>query len=109
MESEACHMSDSTMHDAGPKGVSRRRFITGTGSILGAVALAGHSTPALAGVGSAVAPIDSGAHVPALVIGTGYGGSVAALRLAQSGVDVHMIEMGMAGRPAGRTGRTARG
>ncbi|WP_392876316.1 GMC oxidoreductase [Streptomyces sp. LN499] len=98
-------MSDSTMHDAGPKGVSRRRFITGTGSILGAVALAGHSTPAQAGVGSAAVPIDSGAHVPALVIGTGYGGSVAALRLAQSGVDVHMIEMGMAWDTAGPDGK----
>ncbi|MFI5632605.1 GMC oxidoreductase [Streptomyces sp. NPDC051664] len=98
-------MSDSTMHDIGPKGVSRRRFITGTGSILGAVALAGHSTPAQAGVGSAAAPIDSGAHVPALVIGTGYGGSVAALRLAQSGVDVHMIEMGMAWDTAGPDGK----
>lgn len=98
-------MSDSTMHDAGPKGVSRRRFITGTGSILGAVALAGHSTPAQAGAGSVAAPIDSGAHVPALVIGTGYGGSVAALRLAQSGVDVHMIEMGMAWDTAGPDGK----
>ncbi|MGW5275904.1 GMC oxidoreductase [Streptomyces sp. NPDC004044] len=98
-------MSDSTMHDAGPKGVSRRRFITGTSSILGAVALAGHSTPAQAEVGSAAAPIDSGAHVPALVIGTGYGGSVAALRLAQSGVDVHMIEMGMAWDTPGPDGK----
>ncbi|MFD4231113.1 GMC oxidoreductase [Streptomyces sp. NPDC058545] len=98
-------MSDSTMHDAGPKGVSRRRFITGTGSILGAVTLAGHSSPAQAAVGSAAAPIDSGAHVPALVIGTGYGGSVAALRLAQSGVDVHMIEMGMAWDTAGPDGK----
>ncbi|MDX3768563.1 MULTISPECIES: GMC oxidoreductase [unclassified Streptomyces] len=98
-------MSDSTMHDEGPKGVSRRRFIIGTGSILGAVALAGHSTPAQAGAGSAAAPIDSGAHVPALVIGTGYGGSVAALRLAQSGVDVHMIEMGMAWDTAGPDGK----
>ncbi|MDX2729913.1 MULTISPECIES: GMC oxidoreductase [unclassified Streptomyces] len=98
-------MSDSTMHDEGPKGVSRRRFLTGTGSILGAVALAGHSTPAQAGAGSAAAPIDSGAHVPALVIGTGYGGSVAALRLAQSGVDVHMIEMGMAWDTAGPDGK----
>ncbi|MFF7577880.1 GMC oxidoreductase [Streptomyces sp. NPDC008061] len=98
-------MSDSTMHDEGPKGVSRRRFITGTGSILGAVALAGHSTPAQAGAGSAAAPIDSGAHVPALVIGTGYGGSVAALRLAQSGVDVHVIEMGMAWDTAGPDGK----
>ncbi|MFE7323879.1 GMC oxidoreductase [Streptomyces sp. NPDC057565] len=93
------------MRDAGPKGVSRRRFITGTGSILGAVALAGHAIPAQAGVRSAAAPIDSGAHVPALVIGTGYGGSVAALRLAQAGVDVHMIEMGMAWDTPGPDGK----
>ncbi|MFI6060627.1 GMC oxidoreductase [Streptomyces sp. NPDC051286] len=98
-------MSDFTMHNAGPKGLSRRRFITGTGSILGAVALAGHTTPAQAGVGSTTAPIDSGAHVPALVIGTGYGGSVAALRLAQAGVDVHMIEMGMAWDTPGPDGK----
>ncbi|MFB9572958.1 GMC oxidoreductase [Streptomyces yanii] len=98
-------MSDSTMHDAGPKGVSRRRFITGTGSILGAVALVGHAIPAQAAVRSAAVPIDSGAHVPALVIGTGYGGSVAALRLAQAGVDVHMIEMGMAWDTPGPDGK----
>ncbi|MFD9961451.1 GMC oxidoreductase [Amycolatopsis sp. NPDC058986] len=50
---------------------------------------------------AAAAPVSttglpSGAHVSALVIGSGYGGSVAALRLAQAGVDVAMIEMGMA-------------
>lgn len=38
--------------------------------------------------------IGNGAQVPVLVIGTGYGGSVAALRLAQAGIDVHMVEMG---------------
>ncbi|WP_406423963.1 GMC oxidoreductase [Streptomyces sp. NBC_00842] len=69
------------------------------------MALAGHTTPAQAGVGSAAAPIDSGAHVPALVIGTGYGGSVAALRLAQAGIDVHMIEMGMAWDTPGPDGK----
>ena len=42
-----------------------------------------------------MAAIGDGAHVPVLVIGTGYGGSVAALRLAQAGVDVHMVEMGI--------------
>ncbi|GAA0287575.1 GMC oxidoreductase [Streptomyces polychromogenes] len=54
---------------------------------------------------SANAPITSGTHVPALVIGTGYGGSVAALRLAQAGVDVHMIEMGMAWDTPGTDGK----
>ncbi|WP_433477361.1 GMC oxidoreductase [Spirillospora sp. CA-142024] len=53
----------------------------------------------------APAPIGNGAHVPVLVIGTGYGGSVAALRLAQAGVDVHMVEMGMAWDTPGSDGK----
>jgi hypothetical protein len=40
-----------------------------------------------------------------LVIGTGYGGSVTALRLAQAGVDVHMVEMGMAWDTPGSDGK----
>ncbi|MFJ1549659.1 GMC oxidoreductase [Streptomyces sp. NPDC088246] len=98
-------MSDTTMHDAGSKSVSRRRFIAGTSSILGAMALIGHAAPAQAKAVSTATPIDSGTHVPALVIGTGYGGSVAALRLAQAGVDVHMIEMGMAWDTPGPDGK----
>ncbi|WP_219691037.1 GMC oxidoreductase [Streptomyces anatolicus] len=78
-------------------GLSRRRFIAGTSSILGAVALTAHATtPARA--------LD-GARVPALVIGTGYGGAVAALRLAEAGVDVHMAEMGMAWDTPGSDGK----
>ncbi|MFC9620620.1 GMC oxidoreductase [Streptomyces sp. NPDC056930] len=98
-------MSDTTMHDAGSKSVSRRRFIAGTSSILGAMALVGHATPAQAKAVSTAAPVNSGTHVPVLVIGTGYGGSVAALRLAQAGVDVHMIEMGMAWDTPGPDGK----
>ncbi|WP_433573109.1 GMC oxidoreductase [Streptomyces sp. CA-251247] len=98
-------MTDAHLHDKTPKGVSRRRFITGTGSILGAVTLAGHTTPAQAKAALVPAPIPPGAHVPALVIGTGYGGSVAALRLAQAGIDVHMIEMGMAWDTPGPDGK----
>ncbi|WP_329094554.1 GMC oxidoreductase [Actinomadura citrea] len=51
------------------------------------------------------APIPNGARVPVLVIGTGYGGSVAALRLAQAGVDVHMVEMGMTWDTPGSDGK----
>ncbi|MEV5276945.1 GMC oxidoreductase [Streptomyces sp. NPDC051994] len=99
-------MSDTTMHDSGSQGVSRRRFIAGTGSILGLAAVAGHATAAHARtVARAAAPIGDGAHVPALVIGTGYGGSVAALRLAQAGVDVQMVEMGMAWDTPGSDGK----
>lgn len=81
---------------------SRRAFIAGTGSILGAMALGG---PALAATAKAAGPIQSGTHVPVLVIGTGYGGSVAALRLAQAGVDVQMVEMGMAWDTPGADGK----
>ncbi|URM92545.1 GMC oxidoreductase [Streptomyces sp. MRC013] len=49
--------------------------------------------------------METGAHVQALVIGTGYGGSVAALRLARAGVEVHMAEMGMAWDTPGPDGR----
>ncbi|WP_307135713.1 GMC oxidoreductase [Streptomyces aurantiacus] len=91
------------------RGVSRRRFIAGTGSLLGSAALAGQVVPAHAATATtsvtAAAVIEPGAHVPALVIGTGYGGSVAALRLAQAGVDVHMVEMGMAWDTPGPDGK----
>ncbi|MFI1677656.1 GMC oxidoreductase [Streptomyces sp. NPDC020607] len=91
-------------------GLSRRRFVTGTSSILGAAALAGHATQAharttAATAADAAAPVADGATVPALVIGSGYGGSVAALRLAEAGVDVHMIEMGKAWDTPGSDGK----
>ncbi|NEA52790.1 GMC family oxidoreductase [Streptomyces sp. SID13666] len=98
-------MSDSTMRGNGSGGVSRRRFIAGTGSILGAVTLSARVTAAQAAAAPAAAVIDNGAHVPVLVIGTGYGGSVAALRLAQAGVNVQMVEMGMAWDTPGSDGK----
>ncbi|MGW3936596.1 GMC oxidoreductase [Streptomyces phaeochromogenes] len=98
-------MNDDSPRGTRLRGVSRRRFITGTGSLLGSAALAGQALPAHAATTAAAAVIEPGAHVPALVIGTGYGGSVAALRLAQAGVDVHMIEMGMAWDTPGSDGK----
>ncbi|WP_331766475.1 GMC oxidoreductase [Embleya sp. NBC_00896] len=98
-------MSDSARRSTGSKGFSRRGFIVGTGSILGAAAFAGRASATPPQAAPAAAPIPSGAHVPALVIGTGYGGSVAALRLAQAGVDVHMIEMGMSWDTPGPDGK----
>lgn len=98
-------MSDSTMRGNGSGGVSRRRFIVGTGSILGAVTLSARVGAAQAAAAPAAAVIDNGAHVPVLVIGTGYGGSVAALRLAQAGVNVQMVEMGMAWDTPGSDGK----
>ncbi|WP_141578042.1 GMC oxidoreductase [Actinomadura sp. WMMA1423] len=81
--------------------VSRRGFIAGTGSIVG-LGLLGRTGASAA---PAPAPIANGARVPVLVIGTGYGGSVAALRLAQAGVDVHMVEMGMTWDTPGSDGK----
>ncbi|MCX4539703.1 GMC oxidoreductase [Streptomyces sp. NBC_01565] len=98
-------MSDPSIPPNDSKGFSRRGFIARTSSILGAVALAGHTTAATARAATAAAPIETGAQVSALIIGTGYGGSVAALRLAQAGVDVHMIEMGMAWDTPGSDGK----
>ncbi|MFC9676697.1 MULTISPECIES: GMC oxidoreductase [unclassified Streptomyces] len=98
-------MSGSTTRASGSRNVSRRTFIAGTGSILSAAALSAHAPAAHAATAPAAAPIDSGAHVRALVVGTGYGGSVAALRLARAGVDVHMIEMGMAWDTPGPDGK----
>ncbi len=99
-------MNDDSPRGTRMRGVSRRRFITGTGSLLGSAALTGQVAPAhAAAAASEAAVIEPGAHVPALVIGTGYGGSVAALRLAQAGVDVHMVEMGMAWDTPGSDGR----
>ncbi|MFF1631870.1 GMC family oxidoreductase, partial [Streptomyces sp. NPDC058272] len=98
-------MGDTTQHNKASRGVSRRRFIAGTSSILGAVTLAGHAAAAQEQAVTAAGPITSGAHVPVLVIGTGYGGSVAALRLAQAGVDVQMVEMGMAWDTPGSDGK----
>ncbi|MFC5831819.1 GMC oxidoreductase [Nonomuraea insulae] len=68
--------------------LTRRVFLTGTGSLLGTAAFG-----------------MSAARIPALVIGTGYGGSVAALRLAQAGVNVHMVEMGSAWDTPGSDGK----
>ncbi|MCY0960398.1 GMC oxidoreductase [Streptomyces sp. H27-H5] len=60
---------------------------------LGAAALAGSTT---IGATRALAADRSGspAFVPAVVIGTGYGAAVTALRLAEAGVPTVMLEMG---------------
>ncbi|MYV98489.1 GMC family oxidoreductase [Streptomyces sp. SID3343] len=72
---------------------------------MGVAALAGRASAATPQAAPTAAVIPSGAHVPVLIVGTGYGGSVAALRLAEAGVDVHMIEMGMAWDTPGPDGK----
>jgi len=82
--------------------ISRRGFLAGTGSALGVGAL---GLPVLGASSAAAAEIGSGASVPVLVIGTGYGGAVAALRLAQAGINVEMVEMGMSWDTPGSDGK----
>ncbi|MFI6873906.1 GMC oxidoreductase [Streptomyces sp. NPDC050400] len=91
-------MTPATHSEVSRNGLTRRTFLAGTGSLLGTVALA---SPAAA----ALAPVADGARIPALVIGSGYGGSVAALRLAEAGVDVRIVEMGMAWDTPGSDGK----
>ncbi|WGY00302.1 GMC oxidoreductase [Nocardioides sp. QY071] len=80
---------------------TRRGFLTTTGAAVGAASI---GLPAMTSP-AAGAAIGNGAQVPALVIGTGYGGAVAALRLAQAGVPVEMVEMGMTWDTPGSDGR----
>ncbi|WP_030172951.1 GMC oxidoreductase [Spirillospora albida] len=96
-------MDDSTAHNAEPMRLSRRGFVLGTGSIVGLGLLQG--TGIARAAAAPAAPIGDGARVPVLVIGTGYGGSVAALRLAEAGVDVHMVEMGQSWDTPGTDGK----
>ncbi len=85
---------------------SRRSVLRAGGALIG-VAAAATAVNAVGGTRAqaASAPLPDGARLPVLVIGTGYGGSVAALRLAQAGVNVHLVEMGMAWDTPGSDGK----
>ncbi|MFK0295843.1 GMC oxidoreductase [Streptomyces sp. NPDC090442] len=76
--------------------LSRRRLL-GLAALSGA-AVAGMTTISAAPRATAAeqrAPrADSGSFVPAVVIGTGYGAAVSALRLGEAGIPTLMLEMG---------------
>jgi cholesterol oxidase len=83
-------------------GVSRRGFLLGGGSVLTAAVLA-PGTSAVAA--TAQETIADGARVPALIVGSGYGGAVAALRLTQAGIATHIVEMGQSWTTPGSNGK----
>ncbi|MEU1312797.1 GMC oxidoreductase [Streptomyces cinnamoneus] len=72
--------------------LSRRRLL-GLAA-LGAAALSGATTISAAPRAHAAGQGENGSFVPAVVIGTGYGAAVAALRLGEAGVQTLMLEMG---------------
>jgi len=80
---------------------SRRQFL-GCGMTLAGAGLLGSNTRAWARLGEVAARSE---HVSAVVIGSGFGGSVAALRLGEVGIDTVVLERGRRWpiRPDGNT------
>jgi cholesterol oxidase len=83
-------------------GMSRRGLLR-AGVVAAAVAASG---PALVARASAASrSLASGDHVPALIVGSGYGGAVTAMRLTQAGIPTAVVEMGMAWNTPGADGK----
>ncbi|MFI5889731.1 GMC oxidoreductase [Actinoplanes sp. NPDC051513] len=74
-------------------------------TLLRAAVLGAPAAALLAKATAAGAAIANGDHVPALVVGSGYGGAVAALRLTQAGIATALVEMGMAWNTPGSDGK----
>ncbi|RMI35001.1 GMC oxidoreductase [Nocardia stercoris] len=91
-----------TPGNAGAGTFGRRGFLAATGVILGSAVLASKVKVANA---LPVSPITDGAQLPILVIGSGYGGAVAALRLASAGQQVAIVEKGMSWSAPGSDGK----
>lgn len=90
------------MNSALNQPLSRRRLLGM--AALGAAAMAGATTITTA-TRAAAATATDGAYVPAVVIGTGYGAAVSALRLGEAGVPTLMLEMGQLWNQPGPDGK----
>lgn len=93
----------AAQHEPRRAGPSRRTVLGGVAA--GAAALLGRTALGAAPAYAATSGLSSGDHVPVLVIGSGYGGAVTALRLTQAGIPVAMVEMGMAWNTPGSDGK----
>src|SRR3954469_14255969 len=82
-----------------PSVMSRRRF-AGLTAFTSAAAL-GLTQIATARAGTAAAKRD---FVPAVVVGTGYGSAVTALRLGEAGITTTMLELGQLWNKPGKDG-----
>jgi cholesterol oxidase len=78
--------------------ISRRTLLRGG-------AAAAVASTVLARASAANAALSNGDHVAALVIGSGYGGAVTALRLTQAGIATSIVEMGMSWSTPGSNGK----
>ncbi|SFK95933.1 cholesterol oxidase [Amycolatopsis sacchari] len=81
-----------------PRSLSRRCFLGA--AALGSAAAAGLTTISLPGRASA-----AGDFSPAVIIGTGYGAAVTALRLGEAGIPTVMLEMGQLWNTPGSDGK----
>src|SRR5689334_4654991 len=82
--------------------VSRRTLLRGGAA---AATFATSGAALLARASAASAALANGDHVPALIIGSGYGGAVTALRLTQAGIATTIVEMGMHWNTPGSDGK----
>ena len=72
--------------------------------IFGYSALTAAAAAGLATVGPRAAAAN-GAFVPAIVIGSGYGAAVSALRLGEAGIETTVLEMGRLWNEPGEDGK----
>ncbi|MCI3273645.1 GMC oxidoreductase [Streptomyces cylindrosporus] len=85
-------MSRNSAHSPSAEGISRRRLLSASAAV-GALALGGAGT-ARASTAAATRADVTELRARAVVVGTGFGGGVTALRLAQAGVKTLVLERG---------------